>query len=105
MAQGLTTDQWKASIDDYIASATNLYMSMSFRGFIPEHAVPIDPRGELLDGSHRVACALATDCKVWVVPQGRYVWAPAWGLPWFMGHGMGVSDLAQLQADWKEMTA
>src|SRR5688572_21516981 len=84
LQQGLATDAWKMTLDDYVVSAALLCRSMAYSGFDPSHAVPIDPDGELLGGAHRVACALALGLDV--VPVERRenrVWAPAWGIDWF----------------------
>ena len=56
--------------------------------------------GELLDGSHRVACALALGLpEVPVKREARYVWAPPWGERWFIDHGMGEEDLERVRRD------
>ena len=106
MRVGLATDQWKRTLDDYVESAKAVFSSMMMIGFATEDAVPIDPRGELLDGSHRVACALVIGVdKIPAVPKPRNVWAPAWDLAWFMAHGMKMGDIERLKADWGLMRA
>jgi hypothetical protein len=104
MESGLTTDAWKRTLDDYVASAGALCRSMAYRGFDPSCAVPIDLDGELLNGSHRVACALALgigDCPV--RRERRMAWAPAWDYEWFVANGMDEEDLSQLKADWEAL--
>lgn len=66
--------------------------------------MPIDPNGELLDGSHRVACALAlgTD-EITVRREARRAWAPSWNYEWFVQNGMSHDDLARLCQDWKAL--
>ncbi len=106
MAAGVATDQWKMTLDDYVASAASLCRSMASRGFDPSCAIPIDPDGELLNGSHRVACALALgieDCPV--RRERKMAWAPAWGHEWFVANGMGEEDLSRLKADWGALSA
>jgi hypothetical protein len=106
MAAGLPTDGWKGSLDDYLSSAGALAASMALRGFIPEEAIPIDVDGELLNGSHRLACALAlgiTDCPV--ERKMQRVWAPPWSIEWFQANGMAEEDLSRLRADWEALTA
>lgn len=106
MRGGLATDRWKRTLDDYVASAEGLARSMSGNGFLPFYAVPIDPSGELLDGSHRVACAIACEVPaIYLDPQPRHVWAPAWDLNWFKAHDMPQADMARLMADWNVMNA
>lgn len=100
MKAGLSTDRWKLSLDDYVASARRLFESMSTDGFDETQPVPIDPNGELLDGSHRVACALALGIeRVPVEEHERFVWAPAWDYGWFVSNGMAHADLARLVSD------
>lgn len=104
MEAGLRTDRWKKSVDDYVQAARTLIMSMTAKGFDAAHAVPVDPNGELLDGSHRVACALALELKeVPVVWQPRYVWAPPWDYAWFQEEGMSERDICRLYDDYEAM--
>ena len=100
----IPTDKWKLSLDDYVRSARNLYDSMSKNGFLASGAVPVDIDGELLDGSHRVACALALCLsKVSVMRLTRKAWAPSWDLTWFANHGMTRPDMLRLLADFDTM--
>jgi hypothetical protein len=105
MRRGLATDGWKLTVDDYVGTARLLCRSMAEYGFRVTDAVPIDPNGEMLDGSHRVACALALGIGVIPVKrESRHAWAPAWGYDWFVANGMGHDDLARLCRDWRELT-
>lgn len=105
MQAGLATDHWKRGIDDYVRSAIGLAHSMAQRGF-DGPSIPIDPDGELLDGSHRLGCALALGLEsVPVEHKTRKVWAPAWDLAWFLSHGMSGEDLVRLQADYAALAA
>ena len=75
---------------------------MAMHGFDPQFAVPIDPAGELLDGSHRVACALALGIES--IPVNRKpnkVWAPDWGMEWYAANGMQQDDFERLCRDWQ----
>lgn len=104
MLAGVPTDAWKLSLDDYVGSARNLLCNMEYRGFIPEFAVPVDPAGELLQGSHRVACAIALGIKeIPIRRETRYAWAPAWGFEWFMAHGLNLKDLDRALDDFRDM--
>jgi hypothetical protein len=98
MAAGLPTDGWKDALDDYVSAASALFGSMAEKGFDPRHAVPIDPDGELLNGSHRVACALALEIER--IPVERHphrVWAPAWDAEWFRANGLDEATIEALQ--------
>lgn len=101
MRAGFSTDRWKLTLEDYTEAARELCASVANYGFRPEGAIPIDPNGELLDGSHRVSCALALGIEsVPVKQEDRTVWAPAWGEQWFIEHGMSDADLKRLRADF-----
>lgn len=105
MRAGLPTDQWKTTLNHYVWFAKALFERMRDDGFHPNGAVPIDPLGELLDGSHRVACALALGiADIPVKLEHRHAWAPAWGYDWFVANGMGHDDLERLCRDWKELS-
>lgn len=100
---GLATDKWKTKIDDYVSSATGLFKSMSLNGFDERYPVPIDPDGELLNGSHRVACALALEIPyIPVELRPEYVWAPPWDYLWFCGakDSKYSADVRRILEDW-----
>ena len=100
MQQGLPTDLWKRSIDDYVSSSRILFASMAKDGFDPRFPVPVDPIERILGGAHRVACAIALDIKtVPVSHQPQYVWAPHWGEQWFRDHGMRLPEIERLRQD------
>jgi hypothetical protein len=102
MKAGVPTDKWKRSADDYVDFASILLLSMKSRGFHPGGVIPVDQDGELLDGSHRVACAIALDIPVipYVVMRERQAWAPAWGEEWFVKEGCPAEDLERLRSDF-----
>lgn len=98
---GLATDKWKLTIDDYVRSASDLIDSMAKDGFLASGAIPVDPDGELLDGSHRLACALALHVPmVSVMRLSRKAWAPPWDLAWFIEHGMAQDVIRRTTNDW-----
>lgn len=53
----------KAFHDSYI----DLVLSMKKRGYLMEHFVPLDSKGRLINGAHRVAAAVACEINVWSV--------------------------------------
>ena len=102
MRAGLGTDKWKLSVGDYVGAASRLYASVLSHGVFDP--VPVDMNGELLDGSHRVACAVALGIEaIRVQTQPRLVWAPPWNEAWFIDKGMASADLGRLRADWAMM--
>jgi hypothetical protein len=101
-SMGLATDEWKHCLDDYVNSAQQTFASMLSSGFMKFFAVPIDPDQELLDGSHRVACALALEIEtIPVVVSTKRVWAPPWGKDWFIAKQMPKLDLERTLQDWE----
>ncbi len=104
MKAGLATDKWKRKLDDYVSSAHQLHEWMMADGFRREFPVPIDPDGELLDGSHRVACALALGMPhVWCELRPDYVWAPRWDYLWFVQSKMPREDIRRVLRDWIDL--
>ena len=102
MKAGLNTDRWKRSVENYVRAAKALHKSIARDGV--QCAVPVDPNGELLDGSHRVACAVALGIeRITVERNTRMVWAPAWDENWFVANGVSDHDLARIKADCELM--
>jgi hypothetical protein len=101
---GVATDGWKGSTDDYVRSATSLFESMQANGYDDICPIPVDPNGELLNGAHRTACALALGLEsVAVDRRNEIVWAPPWSLRWFIENSMEFADLARTQRDFKAL--
>lgn len=95
---GFTTDGWKTTVDDWVDASKALLASLQENGFIEQHAIPVDKSGELLNGTHRLACALAmgfATVPVWALPD-KEVWAPAWDEAWFRDHGMPEREIKKL---------
>lgn len=100
MDAGLATDGWKRSIGDYLQSSKDLLSSMQRIGFDRSCPIPLDRNGELMNGSHRVACALALEIpEVPVLQSDGKVWAPAWDRGWFLTHGWPESYVDELEKD------
>lgn len=64
-------DGMKACVDDYVSSFDALLDSMRESGFNDLHPVPVDRNYVALDGSHRIAAALALNLPVPVVRFSR----------------------------------
>jgi hypothetical protein len=109
MKRGEPTDKWKRSVDDYVDYCPILLLSMKSQGFTS--VIPVDQDGELLDGSHRIACAIALDIPVipYVVMRERRIrdpasgkeWPPAWGEEWFVKEG--CPDLESVRSDYADL--
>jgi hypothetical protein len=103
---GLTTDGWKRSVDHYVISAKSLLNAMEHEGFKPRYPIEVDPDNELLNGSHRLACALVLGIEQVPIERKHWkVWAPAWGEQWFKDNGMDEADLTRLREDWRKIRA
>ena len=108
MEAGFVTDQWKTETDDYVSSATGLFESMSSGGFKATCAVPIDRKGELLGGAHRVACALSLGipqimCEIFIdrdVVKEKF--PPPWDYFWFT-ENMPKTGNKKILKDWLEL--
>jgi len=84
----------KNSTDDYVLAARQLLASMERRGFDETHPIPIGANNLPLNGSHRLACALALD----VVPQFERVDDPGlpWNFSWFASNGFTKPEQLRL---------
>ncbi len=71
----------KRSVDDFVREAKNLFVSMSQIGFDPDYPVPFNRYG-ILNGCHRVACALALDIDVWAQEYDNKTVNTAYDLEW-----------------------
>jgi hypothetical protein len=71
----------KQSVDDFVREAKNLFVSMSQNGFNSEHPVPFNRNG-ILNGTHRVACALALDIDLWAQEYDNTTVITAYDLNW-----------------------
>lgn len=104
MRVDLKTDGWKTSLDDYVKASQNLLASMQSEGFRMDRPIPLDPDGELLDGSHRLSCAIALGLEdVAVTYSDKKAWAPAWGKEWFLEVGAPSQLIERVETDFQEM--
>ena len=104
MALGMVTDGWKLETGHWIEAALVLSRSMESNGFLPQHAIPIDEDGELLNGSHRLACAIAYNLpQVYTWQVEKKVWAPPWDYKWFADNKCPPEDLKRIMSDWENL--
>lgn len=101
--QNIGMDQGKFNPDDYLQAAEQLFHSMYENGFDREHAIPVDPDGELLGGAHRLACALVLDEDVWIEHHQNKVWAPSWGAMWFYQNNCPPDDIKVILHDYADI--
>jgi hypothetical protein len=79
-------DTIKGTVDDYVLACETLFRSFQRDGFDPSYPIPVSVSQKLLNGAHRIACALATDNTVVVAPVRRGT-RPPWGFQWFLDRG------------------
>ena len=92
-------DRGKPDDDVYLPHAKALLASMKAEGFQPYWPIPVGRDGEILDGAHRTACAIALGIDALVQPVAKISWAPSWGRTWFRENEMPEADFDRLEAD------
>jgi len=105
MLDGAPTDGWKLTIDHWVDGCAALLESMRNQGFIAQHPIPLDKNGELLNGTHRLACAMALridEVWVWRLPD-KEVWAPEWGLDWLIANAVPNDDIRRIGKDFEAL--
>ncbi len=75
---GIEPRSWKRSVEDYVQACRDLLISMQ-HGFDISHAVPIGSNGKIIDGAHRIACALLLDLNIWIERRPELGRAQSWG--------------------------
>lgn len=71
----------KIGVPAYKDSFQKLITSMKRNGFEKEYFIPLDKHGEIINGAHRLAAALALEIPVWIVD-----------FPLFEGFGFDFSE-------------
>jgi hypothetical protein len=106
MEAGLATDVWKKTIEDYHKASRDLLSSMQEHGFDNAHALPVDADGEMMAGSHRLACALALDIPFIPIVRDntKRAWQPPWDIAWFAQH-FDDRELQTITSDWRALHA
>jgi len=93
----------KRSVDDYVKACEELLRSFQSAGFDPEHPVPLSSENKLLNGAHRMACALATQQPILVAP-GQLGSSRPWGFQWFLDRNYPPEVLAALLYQYAHLT-
>ena len=91
----------KLSISCYKKSCLDLLASMTKRGFLPRHSIPIAKDGRILNGSHRLACASALG----ITPLFRPVDVPngySWGFDWVLDQKWPQAFIRRILRVWQE---
>ena len=84
---------------DTLEDFRRLVASVTARGLDPDYPVGVSRRGELLDGAHRVAVALAIEAvDIAVDPRGSKRPRP-YGREWFSANGFSAETLRKLDCE------
>lgn len=101
---GKEARSWKVCVEDYVSAARELLASMQLRGFDPECPVRFGSNGLLMEGAHRIACALALGECVWIETLGRPGNSSPWDEEWLRKDGVSEADLARVLSDFAGLT-
>ena len=74
-----------------------LYKNFKLLGFKLDHPIPLTPEGKLIDGSHRLACALHFGCKLIPVQFVAHKNIKWYGVSWFYDNGFDVSFIENMR--------
>ena len=92
----------KKGLDDFEESFQKLLISMKKNGFQKEHFIPVGADGVMINGTHRLAAALALGLNVWAVKfellQGRMFFFE-YTLDWLRENGFESEEI-----DWVQYT-
>lgn len=91
----------KHNVDDYEQGFRQLIAHMAAHGFASHAAIPLAATGQLLNGAHRLAAAIALD-----IPQIPCFMVPDttgydWGMRWFLQHDFTPADLNLILQGWR----
>lgn len=87
---------WKRRVEDYVTAARDLLAAMQANGFDVDHPIRFGSNDVLMDGAHRLACAVLLDCPVAVMRSDKPGQAAAWDFRWFMDRKCNIADAMQL---------
>lgn len=99
---GIEKRSWKKTVDDYIWACSNLLWCISRFGFDANYPIRTGKNGWLLDGAHRLACALLLELDVYYVIENRDGTA-AWGESWFVRNKINPEDLEKIKRTWDNL--
>jgi hypothetical protein len=86
---------WKRSVDDYLFGAREMRGAMERRGFLSAYPVQTGNNLNLMDGAHRIACAIVLGCNVHVQVKDKPGNAAPWDEAFMKRGGMAEADIAE----------
>ena len=100
------TENPKKSVQDMLKECKKLCLSMQKSGFQKEKAIPLSSRNHMIiDGSHRLATALALEKEIWVKYFGNVSGGQNYGFKWFLENGFNTSDLISILRAYCEISS
>ncbi len=94
----------KRGIRDFEEAFISLINSMKENGFQKEKFIPLDADGKMINGSHRLAAALALGEKVWVLKYELFKGNLSFlkfSLEWFRENGFEEEEVCFVQSNFK----
>lgn len=82
----------KNGVGDYVDSAFRAYEEMKRNGYDRQFFIPVNKKGELIDGAHRVAAAILLGIPIWYLHYPYKRIAP-FCADWFKEHGFSDLEL------------
>jgi hypothetical protein len=93
----------KRCVDDYVAAAWALQLSMATTGFDIARPIRFCTFGKLRGGAHRIACALALGLPIWRrIVRGRSTQRP-WDAEQLARAGISTDDIERARRDMEVM--
>ncbi len=93
----------KRSVEDFVSNCEVLLQSLRSKGFDPAQPISVFPDKSILNGAHRIACALATGNDVIVSPLERGI-SRTWDFRWFLERDYPQDVLAELLYHYSLLT-
>ena len=98
---GVEPRSWKVRLEDYENAAGDLLGEMVACGFKHRSPIEVGSCGGLIDGAHRLACALMLGVRhVAIATSDAPARAAAWDLYWLKRHGMNNADMLTVYDDF-----
>ncbi|MBQ9361050.1 MAG: hypothetical protein IJT96_08455 [Lachnospiraceae bacterium] len=100
---GMSDYDRKTGLDTFVNDFRILIESMRHEGFLKDDCIPLNRNAELLNGSHRLAAALALEEEIWVkcLPEERV--QDYWTIDRFERSGFPTADRVELMAGFSEL--
>ncbi|MDC0506276.1 hypothetical protein OAN96_01640, partial [Candidatus Gracilibacteria bacterium] len=85
-------EEHKNNYKDFLDDFHTLIKSFTEKGFDHDFPIPLNSKGELLNGAHRLACCIYFGIKP-VYKKSPSDISINWGLKWFQSNGFKQKDI------------